>query len=56
MSIGCSDHAFVDHHVIPHIDGAAYPNFRIFLKRHRRMNLDELWATFREIIVEDPAP
>jgi hypothetical protein len=51
----CSDHAFVDHHAIPHIDGAAYPNLRIFLKRHRRLNPDEPWATFRDIILEDPA-
>jgi hypothetical protein len=45
LSRGCSDQAFVDHHVIPHIDGATYPNLRIFLKRHRRLNPDEPWAT-----------
>jgi hypothetical protein len=55
LSRGCIDQTFVDHHVIPHIDGAAYPNLRIFLKRHRRMNPDEPWASFREIILEDPA-
>jgi hypothetical protein len=41
MSRGCSDQAFVDHHILPPIDATAYPYLRIFLKRHHRTNPDE---------------
>jgi hypothetical protein len=35
---GCADSVFIDHHVLPYIDAAAYPDMENFMPMHRKIH------------------